>query len=71
MSEIPEQPIGHPTPELVEELVEAKRRWLEKQAQLPICEKFRILLQMQRMYLPLIEQQRPLKPWEKPWDVEP
>src|SRR5688572_20411479 len=31
--------------------------------------------QMQRMYLPLIEQQRPLKPWEKPWekpwDVEP
>jgi hypothetical protein len=55
----------------MEELFEAKRRWHEEQAQLPIREKFRILLQMQRMYLPLIEAQRPLEPWEKPWDVEP
>lgn len=36
------------------------------QAELPIREKFRILLQMQRMYLPLIEEQRPLKSWENP-----
>ncbi len=66
-----DQRIGRPTPELMEELFEAKRRWHEEQAQLPIREKFRILLKMQRMSLPLIEQQRPLKPWEKPWDVEP
>ena len=55
----------------MEALFDAKREWHRRQAELPLKEKFRILLDMQRMYLPLIERQRPLKPWEKPWDVEP
>lgn len=67
MDEAPEAGIGRPTPE---ELFEAKRRWHEKQAQLSIREKFRILLRMQRECLPPIER-RPSKPWEKPWNVGP
>ena len=62
---------ARPTPELMESLFEAKRRWHEQQARLPITEKFRILLQMQRDYLPLIASRRPLQPWERPWEVEP
>ena len=73
MEELPgDEPVaGRPTPELMESLFEAKRRWHEAQARLPIREKFRILLEMQRLHLPLIARQRPLKPWEQPWEVEP
>ena len=72
MEELPgSDAIARPSEELMEALFEAKRRWHDEQARLPIREKFRILLEMQRMYLPLIAAQRELKPWEKPWDVEP
>jgi hypothetical protein len=52
----------------METLFEEKRRWHEAQAQLPIREKFRILIEMQRAHLPLIARLRPLKPWERPWE---
>jgi hypothetical protein len=55
----------------MDSLFESKRRWHAAQAQLPVREKVRILLQMQRDHLPLIAGQRELRPWEKPWDVEP
>ena len=48
-----------------------KKAWHKQQAQLPIKEKMRIMLQMQRDALPLIARHRPLKPHEKPWDIEP
>lgn len=48
-----------------------KKEWHKQQAQLPIKEKMRILLQMQKQTLPLLARQRPLKWWEKPWDIEP
>jgi hypothetical protein len=31
----------------------------------------RILLQLQQQDLPLIEKQRPLRAWERPWPIEP
>jgi hypothetical protein len=49
----------------------AKREWHLIQAALPLQEKFRILLELQRQDLPLIERRRPLKPWERPWRIEP
>ena len=52
-------------------LMESKAAWRRAQAALPIKEKFRILLQLQKQELPLIEKHRPLKPWEKPWPIEP
>ncbi len=50
---------------------EAKAAWHCAQAQLPLREKVRILLEMQKHDLPLIARQRPLKWYEKPWDIEP
>lgn len=54
-----------------ERVYAAKKKWHCEQAQLPIKEKMRIMLQMQRDALPLIARHRPLKPHEKPWDIEP
>ena len=50
---------------------ERKRAWHRQQALLPIKEKMRILLELQKHDLPLIAARRPLKWWEKPWDIEP
>ena len=55
----------------IQEAFHRKARWHQEQAALPVREKVRILLQLQREDLPLIERQRALKPWERPWSVEP
>ena len=54
-----------------EDLLERKRRWHREQSKAPLQEKVRILLELQRQDLPLIARQRPLRPWERPWDVTP
>ena len=48
-----------------------KAKWHREQAMLPLKQKVRILLELQRQDRPLIERQRPLKPWERPWGIEP
>lgn len=50
---------------------EAKARWHREQANLPLKEKVRILLELQKQELPLLAAQRPLRPWEKPWPIDP
>ncbi|HEY3284611.1 MAG TPA: hypothetical protein VGN26_20255 [Armatimonadota bacterium] len=50
---------------------EAKRRWHEEQARLPIKEKVRILLELQRQDYELLKRHRTLEWWELPWDIEP
>lgn len=52
-------------------LLERKRAWHRVQAAAPLREKVRILLELQRQDLPLIARRRPLRPWERPWDVTP
>lgn len=52
-------------------IFDRKRAWHRDQARLPLKEKFRILIALQRQDLPLISRRRPLKPWERPWDVTP
>jgi hypothetical protein len=42
-----------------------------RQASLPLREKVRILLELQRQELPLLRKQRALRPWERPWPIEP
>jgi hypothetical protein len=56
---------------LARRLFEDKRAWHRAQAGLPLREKVRILLELQRQDLPLIQRQRQLQPWERPWDVTP
>ena len=55
----------------IEALLERKRAWHRSQATLPLREKVRILLELQRQELPLIARQRPLRPWERPWNITP
>lgn len=50
---------------------QSKRQWHEEQATLPYEEKVRILLRMQRDVLPMLATRRPLKWYEKPWEIEP
>jgi len=58
-------------PDSIKRLYEAKASWHRRQARLPLREKVRILLELQRQDLPLIERLRPLRPWERPWTVLP
>ncbi|RYX85287.1 hypothetical protein EON83_06745 [bacterium] len=57
--------------DLNEKTYEKKKKWHREQARLPIKEKMRILLELQKHDLPLIAARRPLNWWEKPWDIEP
>jgi hypothetical protein len=59
------------TPAVSRDLIESKEAWRRVQAALPIREKVRILLELQRQDLPLLQKQRPLRAREKPWPVEP
>ena len=49
----------------------ANLRWHQEQARLPLREKFRILLELQRQDYPILAALGALEPWQKPWDVEP
>ena len=50
---------------------DAKKVWHEQQRTMPLKDKMRVLLALQIASLPLIARQRPLKPHERPWPVEP
>jgi hypothetical protein len=63
--------MSEPVPPEAEELFERKRAWHREQARLPLPEKFRVLIELQRQDLPLLARQRPLKPWERPWEITP
>ena len=52
-------------------LARSKAEWHRAQASLPVREKVRILLELQRQDLPLIRKHRPLRSWERPWPIEP
>lgn len=53
------------------DVIASKEAWHRHQASLPIRDKVRILLELQRQDLPLLAKQRPLRAWERPWPVEP
>jgi hypothetical protein len=54
-----------------EALYATKVAWHRRQARLPITEKVRILLELQRRDYELLKRHRPLKSWERPWEIEP
>jgi hypothetical protein len=62
---------GRVDPAELKRLFNAKADWHRRQAQLPLREKVRILLELQRAAYPLLKRQRTLQWWEKPWDVDP
>jgi len=52
-------------------LFQAKADWHRKQARIPIKDKIRILLELQRQDLSLIRRHRQLEWWERPWEIDP
>lgn len=62
---------ARPSPDFVAAQWRAKAAWHKQQAQLPVKEKIRRLLEMQRQLYPIFRQRRPLREWERPWAIEP
>ncbi len=62
---------ARPTPELLERLYRSKRQLHELRAGLPLPQKVADVLALQRIVGPLLARQRRLKPWERPWPIEP
>jgi hypothetical protein len=48
-----------------------KTAWHRQQAQLPLVEKVRILLDLQRQDYELLQRHRQLEWWERPWEIDP
>jgi hypothetical protein len=68
---MPTQPEQAGRDAVARRLFNAKAAWHQAQARLPLQEKVRILLELQRQDLPLIVRRRPLRPWERPWTITP
>jgi len=60
-----------PSPELLQALRSGKASLRQRRMALPLREKVRQLLEVQRAVFPLLAKQRPLRSWEHPWDLEP
>jgi len=54
-----------------ERIFAAKKEWHRRQRELPIEEKVRILLKMQKDDYPILLERGVLRSWEKPWNIEP
>ena len=52
-------------------MFERTRAWHQEQARLPLRDKVRMLIELQRQDLPLLARRRPLRPWERPWEITP
>ena len=62
---------ARPSRELMKSLREAKAELHQQRERLNLPEKLLLVLELQRIYLPLLKRLRPLRPWERPWQIEP
>ncbi len=60
-----------PSPELLEQLRAGKRALHAEQRDLPLPEKIRQLLALQKIDYAIRKQRGDLREWEVPWDIEP
>ena len=51
-------------------IFENKARMRRNQANLPVREKLKILIELQRIGCKVISQRRKLEWWERPWEIE-
>jgi hypothetical protein len=59
------------SPELLDALREGKAVLRRQRETANLREKIRIVLELQRLCLPLIERRRRLAEWERPWAITP
>ena len=62
---------ARPSAELLAGLRAGKKALREQRIALPLPEKVRQLLRLQHIQVALLEKQRPLRAWERPWNIEP
>jgi hypothetical protein len=62
---------GLPSEALLKQLREGKAALHERHSSLTLPEKVRLVMELQRIVLPLIARRRPLRSWERAWDIEP
>jgi len=64
---------GRPRPsaELIGQLRQGKAELRRQRERLPLPEKVRQVVELQRFVHPLLARQRALAPWEHPWEIEP
>ena len=60
-----------PSEALLEELHEGKGALHKRHSALALPEKVGLVMELQRVVLPLIAQRRPLRSWERPWEITP
>ena len=60
-----------PSPELLARLRGGKERLHAAHASLDLPAKVEQVIELQRLYLPLLERQRPLRSWERVWTDSP
>jgi hypothetical protein len=65
------RPRSRPTPALLASLREGKSTLHGQRASMTLREKVALVLELQRVCLPLIKRHRRLAPWEQPWSVTP
>jgi hypothetical protein len=61
---------ARPSAELLTALRAGKAALRQQRVALPLREKVRQVLELQRLQYPLLARQRPLRAWERPWDIE-
>ena len=59
------------SPRLLDALREGKVALRRQREKLDLHEKVQIVLEMQRICLPLIARRRRLAEWERPWEITP
>lgn len=60
-----------PSAELIARQRRGKDELRREREALSLREKIRQVIELQRLQYPLLKRQRPLQPWERPWEVEP
>ena len=63
--------VAFPTEALLQQLWKGKAALHARHANLPLSEKVRLVIELQRIVLPLLARQRPLRSWEKAWEIDP
>jgi hypothetical protein len=59
-----------PTAELLDRLRKGKETLRTRRRSLSLPDKVSAVITLQRVCLPLVARQRPLRPWERVWDIE-
>lgn len=64
-------PRRRPSARLTARLRRGKAALRRERERMPLPEKVRLVIELQRFAYPLLARQRQLEPWERPWEIEP